>query len=212
MWIDSQICGCLNDSFLISLRSMLEKIKVDLPHYPDQVIQDWLVPFAKSAQWPPQKGTRWVNIFPNKNISLDFWREVGWKKKRVLIDDMRLTDQSKSFIHHMYRAYCYGDENYVMRNIRKRGKDRFNRILEYVIAHGLFPKPIVLLEESGGMSILDGHHRMLAYVLWRDCFQLPEEYGAKERMQYVVDHIDSHDQYRKSPSVFQDVWIGKRVS
>ena len=102
MWIDSQICGCLNDSFLISLRSMLEKIKVDLPHYPDQVIQDWLVPFAKSAQWPPQKGTRWVNIFPNKNISLDFWREVGWKKKRVLIDDMRLTDQSKSFIHHMY--------------------------------------------------------------------------------------------------------------
>lgn len=42
-------------------------------------------------------------------------------------------------------------------------KERFARIVSYIGEHGFMPKPPILMNESDGLSVLDGNHRMSAY-------------------------------------------------
>ena len=55
---------------LIVIVTMFEQIKEDLPNFPDEVIVDWLLPFAMTDGWPPRRMSRWENLLPHDLVDL----------------------------------------------------------------------------------------------------------------------------------------------
>jgi hypothetical protein len=48
------------------------------------------------------------------------------------------------------------------------GKQRLAKILAHTITHGHIPSVIVFLEEGSKLSVIDGHHRLVAYFINKD--------------------------------------------
>ncbi len=58
----------------------LKKVKEDLSNFPDEVINEWLLPYAQSIGWPPTH-ERWRGIFFSK--PLEFWQATTWQKQNL---------------------------------------------------------------------------------------------------------------------------------
>ena len=63
----------------------LADIKKDLPLWPDDVIEEWLLRLANRSDtgWPPPElGDHvWKNILGNKSLS--WWRDVNWNLEEI---------------------------------------------------------------------------------------------------------------------------------
>ena len=135
-------------------------IKRDLPDFPDEVVQTWLVPLAKTAGWPPAPFSRRDRILMHR--PLPFWRAVVWDKRRVSLNKYSLGTDSLRRIQGLLDANARGIHNIYSQQISNTSA-RFQRNVRYLRQHGHLSIPPVLFTTGFQYEILDGHHRLAAY-------------------------------------------------
>ncbi len=172
---------------------MLNLIKEDLPNFPGAVIEQWLVPFAQDVGWPPLN-ERWSCLL--KNPDLDYWRAVEWERKEVSPKTLKLSPDATASLKALIRAYTKGENNVYARNLGERGKERFQLQLHQLIDNGVFPCPPVLVDHGGGSEIMDGNHRLAAYLVWLE-WKENEFFLSKLEKQPVALEVN------------QPIWFGK---
>ncbi|WP_146147849.1 hypothetical protein [Phyllobacterium sophorae] len=135
------------------------------PNFPDELAEEWLAPFVTELGEPNSDG-RWLNILGGR--PLDFWRGVAWYKECVDLITLvgsALTQESNRTLAEMEMGYFNGVSNPYSQYM-PNGRETTLQALEYLRTHQVFHSPPVLLcHPSGTIDIMDGNHRMLAYVL-----------------------------------------------
>jgi hypothetical protein len=150
-----------------------EKIKKDLPNFPEEIIEDWILPFAKDLDWPPnvaEEQDRWHDILGRTPV-LE-WRKATWEFKQIELSKKILSPWGVKSFEEMKRAYLNKEENAYSGLRNSDGLRRFRSALVYVLEHGELPKPIFirLVKDNDGYEIVDGNHRFLALEVSRGIF------------------------------------------
>jgi hypothetical protein len=140
---------------------MIEKIKIDLPNFPDEVIRDWLAPYAERIGWLPEE-KNWNGILFDRPLT--FWQQIVWSKKKIDLNKVKYSVVSEKLFAEMKNAHLNKVENCYYRNVGS--KDRYVKSLKYLMSTGKFPRPICLLKEEEFYSVVDGNHRMVAYLVY----------------------------------------------
>src|SRR5271154_5454589 len=83
---------------VISMADLAE-IKKDIPTWPDDVIDQWLLYFANEPDcgWPPPEplgNHRWNGLLGGK--PLPWWKNVTWEKETVTCDLASLTQKART--------------------------------------------------------------------------------------------------------------------
>jgi len=171
----------------------LADIKADLPDWPDDVVDQWLLNLAnqEGMGWPPPipfNGHRWQYIIV-KPVS--WWKKVTWTKESRDCSFDALSLNSRKIMNSMFEALVLGIENgYGGDNSKKR----FESCLSYLAVKGQFPRVPVTMPIETGLSILDGNHRVYSLTFLQS---VPEPELKKQGI--------------TRPSVIQDVWVAKHA-
>ena len=142
---------------------MFQSIKKDLPNFPDQVVRDWIQPFAEDEGWPPIT-ERWKYLL--KEMNLERWRKVTWDLEERDFTKLSLSSECMFSLQEMLRAYINDEDNVYKRDLGERGKERFHVQLHYLIDNGALSSPPVLVDHGDGLEIMDGNHRVAALCAW----------------------------------------------
>jgi hypothetical protein len=143
----------------------LADIKNDLPKWPDDVIDQWLLYLANRSDtgWPPPEPLGdhpWTHILGDK--SLTWWSKVEWQLNTVDCSFEGLSTNSKAIVTKIYDARINGVRNsFSDENTAKR----VNSALNYLLRYGVFPKSPIAMRIDSGLSILDGNHRIAAHFI-----------------------------------------------
>ena len=146
---------------------MLARIKKDLPNFPDEVISDWLLTYANQEGWPPSLDAfgipigRWKALLVNQSFS--YWQSVHWERVNKHISAQELNPDSQNRVVNLFCAAVMGKTNLWSLCISDL-KPRFDRIVQYISEHGEFPCPPLLVKGPLGYNIVDGNHRMAAFL------------------------------------------------
>jgi hypothetical protein len=139
----------------------VQRISRDLPNAPQEVIETWLAPLARTAGWPPTILSRWQQILLERPLS--FWQQLEWSKTRVLLSSWSLEQRSLAIAQGLIDANVHGIRNAYSEQISDT-QERFNRILSYIRFHGSLPVPPVLLKQGSLYRVADGNHRVAAWL------------------------------------------------
>jgi hypothetical protein len=138
------------------------RIHADVPNFPEEVVDSWLVPMVRSgAGWPPAPWSRWNRILLGRPLS--FWQGLAWSKVRVPLNSLSLAPESLRIVQGLIDANVHGISNTYSQQIRD-SRGRFNRILRYVRTRGELPVPPVLLRVGIQYRVADGNHRVAAWL------------------------------------------------
>jgi hypothetical protein len=191
---------------------MIKIIKKDFPNFPNEIINDWLLPYAKNIGWPPTN-KRWENIFFGK--SLQFWQSITWEQQNLNLSKIIFSSKTIEIFEDLKDAYFNNIENIYSRS-NPSGKSRYQNALKYIIQQGQFPKPICVLLENDQYSIVDGNHRFIAW--WVSC-QLINEMNSKKNTGSQNEIIDKFKkllaekmQVRSIAPIFinHKIWVGTK--
>jgi len=161
-------------------------IKADLPDWPDEVIEEWLLRLANRPDtgWPPPDDVSqhaWGPILGWRPLA--WWKNVTWK----------LEDHDVGF-----DALCAGTKQLTARiaddiekgNAADNSEARFAEALNHLAKTGAFQKPLVVMKLDDGLSVIDGNHRITALVACQAQAETLKKNG------------------RKVPSATQKIWMG----
>lgn len=87
---------------------MIRLIKDTLPNFPDEVIKEWLLPFAESEGWPPQLGSdgvalnRWRYLLGLRPFGL--LQRLDWKKEYKHISIREIAKKSQPALVQIFEA------------------------------------------------------------------------------------------------------------
>jgi hypothetical protein len=162
-------------------------IKKDLPDWPDDVIEQWLLYFANEPDcgWPPPEPLgkhRWARILGGRPLS--WWKEVIWEKETVKCDVARLSNKSRGIARGMIAEIDAGKAD-------ASTKKRFNDSFHFILNNSAFPKPILAMKVPSGLEVVDGNHRMAAFCALQ---RMPDAKFAQLKL--------------KKAALAQEVWIG----
>lgn len=156
-----------------------ELLKRALPNFPDSLLEEWLVPYVLDLV--PSVTDRGLKILSGRTI--DFWQTISWSLEKIDFVDVvqsRLTQVCIFALIQMDEGYFKGSENKYSREI-PNGKERTLQALKFIQEHRVFPgRPVFFVEPNGALEILDGNHRILAFILAMKMYP-----PAADRMQEV---------------------------
>ncbi len=153
------------------MKVSLDQIQADLPEWPLDVLEQWLLFHAndKKLVWPPPDplgDNYWKNLIVRP---LSWWRPVAWTLEERPFPNC-LTRSDMLVQRKMFAGYFRGEQNAFARQI-DTGPDRALNSLRYISEHNEFPRHPIALEAPNGLIVLDGAHRVLALLiglgLWR---------------------------------------------
>jgi hypothetical protein len=148
----------------------LTDLRADFPDMPEEVLNEWLKPYVEMLGWPPSKDKcelpqgRWRGILSVKPVA--FWARVQWRIEESSLELEDLNAETQRILLCLGEAHYCGKQNEY--SGITDGKKRLAKILAYIIAHGCIPSVLVFLEEGSKLSIIDGHHRLVAYFINKD--------------------------------------------
>jgi hypothetical protein len=165
-------------------------IKADLPNWPDQVIEDWLLHHANRGAeigWPPPND---VNFHPWGPIigwrPLSWWKDVSWTLEEHEIGFDSLCNDSKQ------AAIRIADE--INKDEAQDNSDaRFESAAKHLTSTGEFHTPLVVMKQGDGLSVLDGNHRVTALISCQAQAEAIKQQGGKV------------------PSTKQKIWMGSHA-
>lgn len=164
-------------------------IKRDLPMWPDEVIELWLLYLANRSLgdtgWPPPEPLGlhpWAFILGFKPLS--WWRDVAWKRKKTDCTYSSLCQGTKLIVKGMFDAKANG-------TLDEESTARFKKASDHLMRNGGFREPPVAMRLADGLSILDGNHRITAFCALQE---VPAESLEKRGL--------------KKPAPEQELWIG----
>lgn len=153
----------------------LAKLKADLPNFPDEVLSDWLLPYARTEGWPPVRSAeaipegRWRFLLRKQPLA--FWSKVKWQKVERHLAFRDLHPQNQEIALLMVLGATKGHRNLYSDSIPDL-KERFMRVVDHLKENGRLPGAPTLISETGGLSVLDGNHRIAAYLYSYGYFKL----------------------------------------
>jgi hypothetical protein len=145
----------------------LDALQADLPNFPREILEDWLLVYANSEGWPPKVGIdgvpsgRWRYLL--KLRPLPYWQSLKWERVERHVSPQALHPATQDVVVQMIQAAVLGKAGLYSSSIPDL-VPRFNRIVDYLSVHGVLPRPPALLVEDGKLTCLDGNHRMSAYL------------------------------------------------
>lgn len=166
----------------------LQDIKKDLPDWPDDVIDQWLLKLANQTGmgWPPSEPLtgRWKLLLTHP---VSWWEDVTWTQEKRDCSFDKLSIDGRKTMNNMYDALVEGQDNGFGGD---NSPARFQRQLRIVAITGQFERPPVLFPIASGLSPLDGNHRIFAHHI---ALQMTDEDLAKYKV--------------RRPDAIQTVWI-----
>ncbi|MFZ3359735.1 MAG: hypothetical protein WA177_13320 [Xanthobacteraceae bacterium] len=119
-------------------------IKENLPNWPVDVIDDWLLYFANEPEcgWPPPEplgNHRWAGILGDRPLS--WWKDVTWAMESVRCDLDSLAPKSRSIAATMLAEIGRGTADAVT-------KRRYQQALQHILESGTFFRPIVAMKSE----------------------------------------------------------------
>jgi len=165
----------------------LAAIKNDLPAWPDEVIKEWLLYLANrdDTGWPPPDPLghhSWTYILGHR--PLPWWREVTWKLEKTDCSFAKLAQSTQAIVTKMLAETTSGKAD-------AGTKRRFDRAFNHILNNAAFEKPLIAIRTAGGLSILDGNHRIAAFCSL-------QKMGAEKFEKLGL----------QKPAQEQDVWVG----
>lgn len=149
----------------------LADLKATLPNFPDEVLTDWLLPYARSEGWPPfegrdnmPRGPRWPYLLGRK--PLGYWTDLNWSLHHGDIEFNQLEPRTRDTITQMIRAAAMGEINIYSTSIPDL-KERFDRVLSHLTATRNLPGTPTLFKTEAGFRVMDGNHRLAAYSFFK---------------------------------------------
>jgi hypothetical protein len=165
----------------------LADIKKELPAWPDDVIDQWLHYFANEPDcgWPPPEPLgdhRWARLLGGRPLS--WWKDVAWKQEIVKCDVSGLSPKARQGVAEITAAINSGAAD---GSTKKRFKEAYIHIMD----NGVFPRALVTMRIPGGLSLLDGSHRMAAF-----------------NMLQMTPDAKFDELKKKKAALEQEVWVG----
>jgi hypothetical protein len=144
----------------------------DLPNFPRDVVEQWIGYYAESEGWPPPQPLtgRWAALLDYRPLC--FWRALTWSEELLAPSVMPFTLHSVGSISQIIDAHTKNAVNDYSKFMGEEGKPRFAGLLTFVIQHGYPPKNPIVIRESGQYEVMDGNHRLAAYIAWSRCCQI----------------------------------------
>lgn len=145
-------------------------LRADFPNMPDEVMNEWLKPYVQIHGWPPSTNKylipqgEWRGILSMKPIA--FWARVQWRFEESALEFDELNADTQQTLLRLGEAVYCGKQNEFSEITD--GKQRLAKILAHTITHGCIPSVLVFLEEGSKLSVIDGHHRLVAYFINHD--------------------------------------------
>lgn len=142
----------------------LAHIKADLPDWPDEVIEQWLLKLANRGTdtgWPPPEplgDSAWKYILGLRPLS--WWKNVAWKSEERDIDFSVLCNSTKRIVNGMISGHINDKPN--IYSAGPDSKDRFFSAMKFLSEHGRVPGALVVMQLNDGLSVIDGNHRVAA--------------------------------------------------
>jgi hypothetical protein len=143
-----------------------EHIARDLPGWPADVIDQWLLPYVLDCGfgWPPPSPLPPSNIWFRhlSNRPLSWWQQVEWEPRKLRITFDKLSPSDQHVILGIMKATYAGEVNEYSK--LEQSAARIARAREFVATHGTFPRPILVMRRHDGLAIIDGCHRAIALL------------------------------------------------
>jgi hypothetical protein len=168
-----------------------EKIKKDLPNFPDDVVEQFLLPYAKKLGWPPENckndsNNRWKNILRSNDLA--YWRQVGWNKEILKLSPHELLSKDYKIVVDLMRTNVQVQDTFY--RIMLDSKERFDRICLHLKQESVYPRTVAIERIGGKYRILDGCHRLSAYFYLCGWFNIEDDtvpcLGVKDEQEYWV--------------------------
>jgi hypothetical protein len=150
----------------------IEAIKADLPNFPEEVIDGWLMTHFKRFGWPPKVGNDWRYILRPGN-DLSYLQNLKWQKKKIKLTPSLLSPDDLYAVTSLFRSHVLKQTTFFS-VMMSDGHERFKSCCAYLKEHGRFPKPVVLEMRPEGLWILDGNHRMTAFLYLYGYFKIED--------------------------------------
>jgi hypothetical protein len=144
------------------------RIKADLPNFPDEVLAQWIYPFANKIGWPPEKSrdpSRWKNLLGATVVD---WSMATWALEETDLTQLPFSYFAADGFKCMYRNYVNNESNEYDNLKKEGGAERLKLSIKYICEHGRFPKPIIFRKIHGEFEVVDGNHRLLAWYIVRE--------------------------------------------
>ncbi len=117
-------------------KSKVQELKTqiikDLPNFPEDVVEQFLLPFAEKLGWPPggcqnDPSNRWKYLLLSND--LDYWRQLKWNKKTLKLTPHKLLPTDIKIVVDLMRLMFWGKRlSLVKCQIPKNGLSVFARI------------------------------------------------------------------------------------
>jgi hypothetical protein len=165
----------------------VQDIQKDLPRWPQDVIEQWLLYFANEPDggWPPPDplgNHRWNGLLGGRPLS--WWKNVTWKKQKIRCELAALAPKARADVTDLVSGMKNGTLD---AGVKKRIAQPWIHLKD----HACFPRALVTMQKPDGVGLIDGTHRMAAFNLIQE---LPKA---------EFDKINK----RKAP-LKQAVWVG----
>lgn len=152
-----------NGSNFTIMKSAIQSL---FPNFPDDIIDQWLLPYATKRGWPPQEVNGvlhgdWRYLL-GTSTNLAYWKNIKWRFESVDLQINDLDNSSKDSVLQIISTAIFDIDTVMSRSICDL-KERFNRIVSYFSEHGVFPVAPVLSRYNGQYKLMDGNHRVAAY-------------------------------------------------
>ena len=141
---------------------MFDQIKSDLPNFPDQVVETWLLPLADTGYgWPPIQTAL-------LRKSLDYWKKTKWNLGEFSFEFTEMDSGSQISINGLIEANFLGKLNAFSNIIDSQ--DRLKYMCKYILNHGTFPVPVIVKKKNGYLYTINGNPRIAALNYVRSCW------------------------------------------
>lgn len=149
-------------------QQLRDAICTDLPAFPVDVVDEWLLPYATSVGWPPAHTpsaiptNRWRYILGGRPLA--HFQSMEWKPAEVDLRRQPLTVESKRSLGQMASGAFLGTSNIYTEQIPDL-EARVLSVHEYVREHAVLPVMPALEQQATGLHVLDGNHRLTAWIV-----------------------------------------------
>ena len=145
---------------------MKSAIQNTFPNFPNDIIDQWLFPYAISKGWPPQEAYgelhgEWRYLL-GTTTNLAYWKGIKWSNESIDLQVNDLEDSSKVSVLQIISFAVFGIESTMSKNICDL-KERFDQIVKYFSEYGVFPCAPILIRSNGKYKLMDGNHRIAAF-------------------------------------------------
>jgi hypothetical protein len=151
--------------------SVLDEISKSLSNFPRDIIIQWVAYYAETEGWPPPNplSGRWKSLLGDRG--LEYWKSLSWNLEKFYPSSFELVDGSSKIIQDIVGFHALNEENDYSRFMGEEAVHKLHQIIQYLRENGDLPCAPILIDHKGKYEILDGYHRVTAYLLceqWKD--------------------------------------------